>query len=60
MDHRDDAAAEDRVPSPEELYLEIRETAYQIYEARMANNVPGDEVTDWMDAEAQVRAKYGL
>jgi hypothetical protein len=49
-----------QVPDPESLYQEIREVAFQIFEAREANGVPGDEVTDWLDAEAQVRSKYGL
>jgi hypothetical protein len=49
-----------RVPDPETLFQEIRDVAYQIYEARIANGIAGDEVTDWMDAEAQVRAKYGM
>ena len=50
----------DWVPDPEKLFEEIREAAFQIYEARQANGVPGDEVTDWFDAEARVRAKHGL
>jgi hypothetical protein len=48
------------VPDPETLFQEIRDVAFQIYEARIANDIPGDEVSDWMDAEAQVRAKYGM
>ena len=49
-----------QIPNPEELFQEIREVAFQIYEARTENGAEGDEVTDWLDAEAQVRAKYGL
>ncbi len=45
---------------PESLFEEIRDLAFRIYEARQAKGVPGDEVTDWFDAEAQVRAKHGL
>jgi hypothetical protein len=48
------------VPDPEVLFEEIRNVAFQIYEARRAHDIPGDDVSDWMDAEAQVRAKYGL
>ncbi len=57
---RDDVQSTPRVPNPEELFEEIRAVAYQIYEARMASGTAGDEITDWFDAEAQVRAKYGL
>ncbi len=50
----------DWVPDPESMFEEIRELAFKIYEARQAKGVPGDEITDWFDAEAQVRAKHGL
>jgi hypothetical protein len=49
-----------RVPNPEELFQEIRDTAFRLFEARMASGADGDEITDWFDAETQVRAKYGL
>jgi hypothetical protein len=57
---RDEAQLAPRVPNPEELFEEIREAAFRIYEARAACGAAGDEVTDWLDAEAQVRAKYGI
>jgi hypothetical protein len=57
---RDEAQITPRVPNPEELFEEIRGVSYQIYEARMASGAAGDEITDWLDAEAQVRAKYGI
>ena len=57
---RDEVQAKQRVPNPEELFEEIRAVAFQIYEARISCGAAGDEVTDWLDAEAQVRAKYGL
>jgi Protein of unknown function (DUF2934) len=43
---------EDR-PQPTED--EIRERAYQIYNAR--NGGPGDEVNDWLKAEAELKAE---
>jgi uncharacterized membrane-anchored protein len=49
-----------RVPNPEELFQEIRDTAFRLFEARTASGIDGDEITDWFDAETQVRAKYGL
>jgi len=57
---RDELELTDWVPDPESLFQEIREVAFQIYEARQAKGVPGDEINDWFDAEAQVRTKHGL
>jgi hypothetical protein len=33
----------------------VRERAYQLYEARMQSNHPGDPVSDWLEAEQLVR-----
>ena len=49
-----------RVPDHEGLLEEIRTLAYQIYERRQAEGVAGDEITDWFEAETQVRAKHVL
>jgi hypothetical protein len=57
---RDEHEIEPRVPDPETLFQETRDIAFQIFEARQAQGTPGDEITDWLDAEAQVRARYGL
>jgi hypothetical protein len=57
---RDERELPDPVPDPEALFQETREVAFQIFEARQEKGIPGDEVTDWLDAEAQVRARYGL
>lgn len=36
---------------------EIRIQAYYNYLMRMKNNIPGDEMTDWLKAEISVRTK---
>ncbi len=56
----DEQELPDPVPDPETLFQETRDVAYQIFVARQEKGIPGDEVTDWLDAEAQVRARYGL
>jgi len=33
----------------------VRQRAYEIYEMRMSSNSPGDPMTDWLQAEEQVR-----
>jgi hypothetical protein len=44
----------------EDLNLEIRAVARQLYEERDARNGEGDELSDWLMAERLVRAKHGL
>ena len=48
------------LPSGDELQREIEDTAYQVYEERLASGTPGDDITDWLEAEARVRARYNL
>jgi hypothetical protein len=54
----------DETPSPmpdsETLQHEIEDVAYQVYEERLASGTPGDDITDWLEAEARVRARYNL
>ena len=33
----------------------VRERAYQLYETRLSDNRMGDPVSDWLQAEEQVR-----
>jgi DUF2934 family protein len=41
--------------SPEEIYRLIQETAY--YKAKARGFAPGNEVQDWIEAEAEVRRR---
>ena len=36
---------------------QIAERAHLIYLDRMRNNIPGDEESDWLQAEAELRTK---
>ena len=56
MEPYDDAAK----PSMEQLYDEIRQRAYEVYLERLSTGAEGDELTDWIAAESEVRQKYGL
>lgn len=33
----------------------IKKRAYEIYEARLYWNMPGDELRDWLEAEAEIK-----
>jgi hypothetical protein len=42
--------------NPEAMQQEIRKRARQIYQKR--NGGPGDALTDWLQAEREVKAQY--
>ena len=44
----------------EQLKREISVRAHQIYEERRAAGRPGDDLTDWLAAEAEVKKRYKL
>ena len=46
--------------SPDQLKEEIRKTAQRIYSERQAKRMAGDELSDWLTAEAKVKAKHKL
>jgi hypothetical protein len=47
-------------PSTERMKEEIKKMAQLIYSERQAKHLPGDEVSDWLAAEAKVKAKHKL
>jgi Protein of unknown function (DUF2934) len=53
-DERFEQACEQRLAAEEPSEQRIRERAYQIYLAR--NGGPGDALSDWLEAEEQMRA----
>ncbi len=50
--------AEKAAPSGEKLQQEIRQLAEELYKKR--GNGKGDAMSDWLEAEKQVRKKYSL
>ena len=47
-------------PTLEALQGEITQTAESIYQKRTATHKPGDSLSDWLQAEKEVKKKYGL
>ncbi len=43
-----------------QLTEEIRKKANEIYLKRVKENKPGDELSDWLEAEKIIKEKYGL
>jgi hypothetical protein len=47
-------------PTLEQLQEEIRAKAHEIYLQRVSSGEPGDDLSDWLRAEAEVKHKYNL
>ncbi len=47
-------------PSPDAIREEIKTMAQDIYSKRQAKQAPGDQLSDWLAAEAKVKAKHKL
>ena len=47
-------------PSLEQLQEEIKAKAHEVYLQRCSKNEAGDEVSDWLKAEADIKKKYSL
>jgi hypothetical protein len=47
-------------PTLEQVQEDIKAKAHQVYLQRISAGEPGDELSDWLRAEADVRSKYGL
>ena len=39
---------------------EIQKRAYEIYQSRINGNLPGDSMSDWLQAENEIKLKYQL
>lgn len=47
-------------PTLEQLQEEIRAKAHEMYLGRISSGEPGDDLSDWLRAEAEVKHKYNL
>lgn len=47
-------------PNLETFWKEITKRAEEIYKIRIASNKPGDQLSDWLQAEKEVKIKYKL
>jgi|YelNatPaOPRAMG01_1025707.scaffolds.fasta_scaffold02393_10 predicted HTH domain antitoxin len=46
--------------SLENFQEEIRKRAEEIYKERISKNKPGDALSDWLQAEKEIKRKYGI
>ncbi len=47
-------------PTLQNFQEEIRKKAEEIYRERVAKNKPGDSLSDWLQAEKEIKRKYGI
>jgi hypothetical protein len=47
-------------PTPEALKMEMTQLAESIYQKRISSKKPGDSLSDWLQAEKELKKKYGL
>jgi hypothetical protein len=47
-----------KTPDEREIFAEIEQRAFELYLERKRNNLPGDEASDWHNAEIDIRAKH--
>ncbi|MCE5300698.1 MAG: DUF2934 domain-containing protein [Spirochaetia bacterium] len=47
-------------PDAKTVVEETRKLAEEIYKKRVADNKPGNAESDWVQAENEIKAKYGL
>ncbi len=47
-------------PSLEQVQDEIKALAHQVYLKRIEKNEAGDELSDWLKAESEIKKKYKL
>lgn len=47
-------------PTLEAYKEETRKRAEEIYKQRTAGNKPGDALSDWVQAEKDIKKKYGI
>jgi len=47
-------------PKLEDFLAEIQKRAYEIYIERTRNGLPGDDMSDWLQAEKEIKSKYNI
>ncbi len=53
-------AQEKKKPNLEAFQEEIRKLAGENFKKRIANKKPGDALSDWLEAEKDIKKKYGI
>jgi len=49
-----------KIPEPKEILLEIKQLTLKYYLERQQNNLKGDYLEDWLNAEKEIKKKYGI
>lgn len=60
MNSKIKSKSDNQKPSMDQLKYEIQKRAYEIYEARIRSNFPGDSISDWLIAEKEICEKYNI
>ena len=47
-------------PDLKEFVEEVEKKAYEIYKERIKSGVAGDDISDWFQAEKEIKEKYKL
>jgi hypothetical protein len=54
------AEAPGKKPELEKFLDEVKKRAYEIYQERAKAKTPGDQLSDWLKAEKEIKAKYKM
>lgn len=46
--------------SKEDFISEVEKRSYELFEERQKSGKNGNSLSDWLEAEAEIKAKYGL
>ena len=47
-------------PDLKEFLDEVKKKAYELYQERIKSGVAGDDISDWFQAEIEIKEKYKL
>jgi hypothetical protein len=48
------------VKKPLDYNMEVEKRAYEIFQERSGKQIPGDHMSDWTQAENEIRSKYKI
>jgi len=54
------AAKKTKKPDLKVFLEEVEKRAYELYQERIKSGVAGDDISDWFQAEKEVKEKYQL
>jgi len=58
---KDASAAKKTIKADLKEFLdEVKKKSYELYQERIKSGVAGDDISDWFQAEKEIKAKYKL